>query len=257
MAWSPAVIRFSEAACLFMISFCYIGLGIYITSSTGSFGAMLNVDGYMSFPNMGPAFIALASVIFIIALCRCFQVIDYNPPKAIFRCITMLLVIPIIVITVSCFTTKGQIREILGQSMKNGLKNYRSDANGLDDAWDFVQQEYKCCGVKSYVDWKNATIWQHYNTPVSHGGKVPDSCCKIRMENCGNDVLFESHPSEIYTNGCFDILNQYASTLISREAWVILGVVLGSMLLFIIVVIIIGHELYSMHQPGKYEELGP
>ena len=79
-----------------------------------------------------------------------------------------------------------------------------------------VQKDFKCCGVEKYTDWEQ----------VMGGGNVPDSCCKVETEGCGNGFNDE----EIYTEGCLATLKDYSNIAI--------GVVVGIAILNILAVII-------------------
>ena len=56
----------------------------------------------------------------------------------------------------------------------------------------------KCCGVENFRDWAN--------TNFGKTGNVPDSCCKVFTDKCGEgklNVSNETAATSIYTEGCF------------------------------------------------------
>ncbi|PSN33010.1 Tetraspanin-11 [Blattella germanica] len=54
---------------------------------------------------------------------------------------------------------------------------------------------YKCCGANLFEDWKYSR-WLKENPSVEL--KVPDSCCKTILPNCGR----RDHPNNIHYTGC-------------------------------------------------------
>ena len=79
--------------------------------------------------------------------------------------------------------------------METGMTNYNKDKfEGVTEAWNIVQSEFKCCGVKNYVDWKDTEF-----------GEVPDFCCIENTEGCAKgtvDLPEDQAKNKIYTNGC-------------------------------------------------------
>ena len=62
----------------------------------------------------------------------------------------------------------------------------------LCDKISFYSQ-LNCCGIKDYSDW--------FATRFGNGANVPDSCCLLVTENCGENIASKTKPSdEIITN---------------------------------------------------------
>ncbi|CAD6185454.1 unnamed protein product [Caenorhabditis auriculariae] len=132
---------------------------------------------------------------------------------------------------VIAYNKQDNIRQYIESSMYDTIQNrYASDVN-YKTAFDSIQNEFQCCGVKSYNDWLNAS-WdkkgaQYYEDGrVEHGigavgggrgngfGRVPSSCCNehgksVYPSNCG--VSFTQAPLVTYSQfvnqqGCADAL---------------------------------------------------
>ncbi|XP_056222343.1 CD63 antigen-like isoform X2 [Seriola aureovittata] len=43
-----------------------------------------------------------------------------------------------------------------------------------------VQEKFSCCGADSYEDWSESVGWENHDA-------VPDSCCVVKTEGCGQD----------------------------------------------------------------------
>ncbi|KAJ1369204.1 hypothetical protein KIN20_030612 [Parelaphostrongylus tenuis] len=131
------------------------------------------------------------------------------------------------------YNKQETIQQYIESSMYDTIRNrYTTDTN-YKSAFDTIQQELECCGVKSYMDWL-ATNWDRKNVHVDdihikkeHGigaiggrrvngyGRTPFSCCndhgkEIYPTNCG--VSFTHAPLETYaeflhSKGCAEALH--------------------------------------------------
>ncbi|EPB68535.1 hypothetical protein ANCCEY_12376 [Ancylostoma ceylanicum] len=118
--------------------------------------------------------------------------------------------------------TSANYRQYIESSMYDTIRNrYASDAN-YKAAFDTIQQEFECCGVKTYADWlgaswdrKQAAQTDSSEARIEHGigavgggrgngyGRVPTSCCNAHGKetyptNCG--VSFTHAPLETYSD---------------------------------------------------------
>ncbi|CAL1536994.1 unnamed protein product [Lymnaea stagnalis] len=91
--------------------------------------------------------------------------------------------------------------------MKDAVTNYDRDLDiARDEALDYLQREFSCCGGSSYSDWESNRYFNcnSFVSPSCCG--VPSSCCiKSRDEHCGDGVRSRSEESAavvIYTQGC-------------------------------------------------------
>lgn len=41
--------------------------------------------------------------------------------------------------------------------------------------------QFRCCGADSYTDWSTSVGWENHDA-------VPDSCCKVKSDGCGQDM---------------------------------------------------------------------
>ncbi|CAH1257056.1 TSPAN12 [Branchiostoma lanceolatum] len=93
-----------------------------------------------------------------------------------------------------------------------GDRNYGEVTKG----WDFIQNEYHCCGMNSYRDWYRLPAWPSQTW-------VPDSCCRVPAEGCGHLGRGEDY----FSQGCsFYVLSFFEdSRQIKMMKW--LGVSMG------------------------------
>ncbi|XP_043938817.1 CD151 antigen [Protopterus annectens] len=99
-----------------------------------------------------------------------------------------------------------QLNDELKQSLKITMtQKYMTPGNdGITNAVDKLQQEFKCCGSNNSQDWSDSAWIKSSN---SEGRMVPDSCCKTEVKHCGR----RPHPSNIYKTegGCITKLEQF------------------------------------------------
>jgi len=111
------------------------------------------------------------------------------------------------------------------------MKNYNEPGHdGVTKTWNMMQNDFKCCGVTSYQNWKN-------DSEFGKSGDVPADCCINPEEGCGNGVGNESESvaaQKIHTKGCFTKLEDVIE---GNEAGAI-GVGVGVVVLLLIGVII-------------------
>ncbi|KAM9336791.1 CD63 antigen-like [Symphorus nematophorus] len=53
-----------------------------------------------------------------------------------------------------------------------------------------IQEKLHCCGADSSTDWSTSVGWENHDA-------VPDSCCKVKREGCG-----QNKEEELHTKGC-------------------------------------------------------
>ncbi|XP_026207536.1 CD63 antigen-like [Anabas testudineus] len=67
-----------------------------------------------------------------------------------------------------------------------------------------IQEKFRCCGADSYADWYKSKSW---GNPKA----VPDSCCAVKREGCGQDKR------KIHTKGCITAIKIF---LLRNLVWV-------------------------------------
>uniref|UniRef100_A0A3B4A651 Tetraspanin n=1 Tax=Periophthalmus magnuspinnatus TaxID=409849 RepID=A0A3B4A651_9GOBI len=112
---------------------------------------------------------------------------------------------------------------------------YREDRD-LENAIDFVQKKFQCCGVESYKDWsKNVYFECSDENPSLEACGVPFSCCKPETNQtvlntmCGYGVQTlddSSAQDEVFTVGCLQRTVLWAQTHLLLVAGLSAGLLL-------------------------------
>ena len=106
-----------------------------------------------------------------------------------------------------------------GMNNHDGIKNYGAVGfEGVTTTWDLVQNEFSCCGVQNYGDWKNVNQFAD--------GGVPDSCCYY-YESCGKGPV---DTTKIFTLGCFSLFSDEFKSNFTIIGAIALGIAVGEMI---------------------------
>lgn len=97
--------------------------------------------------------------------------------------------------------------------MLKAVVRYREDRD-LENAIDFIQKKFQCCGVDSYKDWSKNIYFECSDTnPSLEACGVPFSCCRPEANQtvlntmCGygmQELEELSAQDEVFTVGCLD-----------------------------------------------------
>ena len=180
----------------FLTGAALIGLGSYMHIHMKNYFDFLGDTGFV---NTSIFFIITGVVIALISFFGCCGACTKNACMMYtFGSFMVLILLIEIGLGVTVYFYKDPAEATILKSMKDGMKNYQPDNieyQGVVKAWDQLQQGYKCCGIQTYMDWKNATEF-------SYEKNVPDSCCQIEISGCGINKLVDGKTEIIYTNGC-------------------------------------------------------
>ena len=129
---------------------------------------------------------------------------------------------------------KVDAEEAISNAMNSSLNDYGNGTKTeVTSSWDNIQHDLKCCGVDTYMDWKNTTFNQQGNT-TKYGDDVPDSCCiNGPTTGCGNGQLSTHKNLTIYEKGCLKTFEDY----IEDNAYIVGGAGAGLGVLQILVLI--------------------
>jgi CD63 antigen len=194
----------------FNLLFFLAGLGLIIA------GAIVQTKLSTYFDFFGSSVSAAAillmvvgGIIFIIGFFGCCGAYKEN------YCMTMTFAVLLGVVFIleiaagiAAYVMRDQVHDLVDTKMTEAMKNYQDDGfEGVTKAWDTLQHDFKCCGVKNATDWKTS------------GGLnvVPDSCCLKEIEGCAKDG------DKTYTNGCLDVFVSW----VKDNIFVIGGVGIG------------------------------
>uniref|UniRef100_A0A8C6TEL5 Tetraspanin n=1 Tax=Neogobius melanostomus TaxID=47308 RepID=A0A8C6TEL5_9GOBI len=102
------------------------------------------------------------------------------------------------------------VMERTEQLMLKAVDRYRED-HDLENAIDFIQKKFQCCGVDNYKDWSKNVYFECSDTnPSLEACGVPFSCCKpetVLNTMCGYGMQEQeefSAQDEVFIAGCLE-----------------------------------------------------
>ncbi|MEE6482617.1 hypothetical protein FKM82_013297 [Ascaphus truei] len=184
---------------IFWLGGCGIlGVGVWLAVTQGKFATLS-----ISFPSLSAASLLMVtgSVIMVVGFIGCLGAVTEH------RCLLLTFFVVLLIIfllemigMVLFFTYKDEFHSYAQEDLKKGLKLYKTDGNlGLTNAWDIVQTQFRCCGVKNYTDWLN----------VRNSTTVPQSCCMEHSAVC------QSTPSTWWQEPCYMKVQEWVGKNIS------------------------------------------
>lgn len=139
-----------------------------------------------------------------------------------FKCMLLTYFILIFLIFVTMliggilgYVFREKVSQTMQQEMHSSMRLYGAPGGrSITQAWDTTQERLKCCGVKTYNDWR---------------GSIPQSCCQRTLTDfkpCQDNPT----PENIHAQGCLDI----TSNLIRDNAAIIggAGIIVSILLIF-------------------------
>eukprot|EP00088_Acartia_fossae_P050658 TRINITY_DN5676_c0_g1_i1.p1 TRINITY_DN5676_c0_g1~~TRINITY_DN5676_c0_g1_i1.p1 ORF type:complete len:237 (+),score=53.48 TRINITY_DN5676_c0_g1_i1:128-838(+) len=174
--------------CVFaLIGMVLIGFGAYVQIEAKDYVNFLG-DNYVNTPIF---VIILGGIIFVISFFGCCGACHESKCMMYtYGFFLFFILIAQIGAGIAAFALKGDLSDNIKTNLEKGLDNY-VESEMYAKSWNLVQETFQCCGVEDYKDWQDT-----FNTTT----KVPDSCCRVPTENCGNDFDVK----DIWEMGCFE-----------------------------------------------------
>ncbi|XP_076583146.1 tetraspanin-33 isoform X1 [Chaetodon auriga] len=128
-----------------------------------------------------------------------------------------------------------QVMERTEKLMMKAIVLYREDQD-LENAIDFIQKKFQCCGVESYKDWSRNVYFECSDTnPSLEACGVPFSCC-VHLQNqtvlntmCGygmQQLEERSAAQDVFTIGCLEQIVRWAKNNLLLVAGLTAGLLL-------------------------------
>ncbi|XP_068175958.1 tetraspanin-33 [Antennarius striatus] len=180
--------------------------------------------------------IVVGSLMFLITFLGCFGALRNATCllKAFVGTLTTVLILQVTAGVVGyVFTDK--VMERTEKLMMKAIVRYREDRD-LENAIDFIQKKFQCCGVQRYKDWNQNIYFECSDTnPSLEACGVPFSCC-IPVQNqtvlntmCGYGMQqLDAGPAgqDVFTIGCLEKIIWWAKNNLLLVAGLTAGLLL-------------------------------
>ncbi|XP_056137877.1 CD151 antigen isoform X2 [Lampris incognitus] len=180
-----------------------IAVGVWTMVEKSEYISLLNSSYYSA---SAYALIAAGLIVIATGIIGCCATLKEMKSLLIVYLILLLCIFLLEVIAgVLAYINSQELDEGLRQNLKETmqLKYQQPEQDSITQAVDNLQQEFKCCGSNSSLDWSDS-VWIQ---AAGNNRLVPDSCCKTPSDYCGR----RDHPSNIYKveGGCIMKLEDY------------------------------------------------
>ncbi|XP_070764711.1 tetraspanin-33 isoform X1 [Enoplosus armatus] len=180
--------------------------------------------------------IVVGSVMFLITFLGCFGALRNATCllKMFLGILAAVLLLQIAAGVVGYLFT-DMVMERTERLMMKAIVRYREDRD-LENAIDFIQKKFQCCGVESYKDWSHNVYFECLDTnPSLEACGVPFSCC-IHLQNqtvlntmCGygmQQLEERSAGEDVFTIGCLEKIIWWAKNNLLLVAGLTAGLLL-------------------------------
>ncbi|XP_044054897.1 tetraspanin-33 [Siniperca chuatsi] len=180
--------------------------------------------------------IVLGSVMFLITFLGCFGALRNATCllKTFLGILVAILLLQIAAGVVGYLFT-DMVMERTEMLMMKAILRYREDQD-LENAIDFIQKKFQCCGVESYKDWVHNVYFKCLpSNPSLEACGVPFSCC-VHLQNqtvlntmCGygkQQLEERSASKDIFTIGCLEMIVWWAKNNLLLVAGLTAGLLL-------------------------------
>ncbi|KAF5302238.1 hypothetical protein FQA39_LY10277 [Lamprigera yunnana] len=185
---------------LLILGLGVLGVGIWTITDKYKYVQLLTT---VTYPVIAHFLLAAGALALFVAILGCCAIWWNNRLSLVFYIFLLLLIFLVeVMVGILAFIYQEQVpHELKLYLNETVLTNYKIDPDKTE-AIDFLQMEFRCCGVSSFEDWQYSA-WRRLN--ISGENLVPDSCCKTIETGCGSII----RPSNINYNSCLTKMSDH------------------------------------------------
>ncbi|KAB1272766.1 CD82 antigen [Camelus dromedarius] len=220
----------------FVLGAVILGFGVWILADRSSFISVLQTSS-TSLKVGAYIFISVGAFTMLMGFLGCIGAVNEV------RCLlglyfVFLLLILIIQVTagVLFYFNMGKLKQEMGGIVTQLIQNYKDNhEDSLQEAWDYVQAQVRCCGWVSFYNWtENAELMNHTNItyPCSceiereeddHRLQMRKGFCQIPDSNTTQPGVNSPELWPVYQEGCMKKVQAW----LQENLGIILGVCVG------------------------------
>lgn len=128
-----------------------------------------------------------------------------------FAVILGLIFVLEIAVGIGAAVMKNKVRKVIEDKMTESMSNYGKDGHdGVTKAWNNIQKNFECCGVKNSTDWSN-------------NNTIPDSCDCPADKKSDEKLCMKHDNKDIFKRGCINGISDW----VEKNVVVVVGVGIG------------------------------
>nr|XP_025121971.1 CD82 antigen isoform X2 [Bubalus bubalis]XP_025121972.1 CD82 antigen isoform X2 [Bubalus bubalis]XP_025121973.1 CD82 antigen isoform X2 [Bubalus bubalis]XP_025121974.1 CD82 antigen isoform X2 [Bubalus bubalis]XP_025121976.1 CD82 antigen isoform X2 [Bubalus bubalis]XP_025121977.1 CD82 antigen isoform X2 [Bubalus bubalis] len=218
----------------FVLGAVILGFGIWILVDKNSFISILQTSS-TSFKVAAYVFISVGALTMLMGFLGCLGAVkEVRCLLGMYFAFLLLILIAQVTAGVFFYFNMGQLKQEMGSIVTKLIHNY-TDGSGdnLQEAWDYVQAQVKCCGWVSYLNWtENTELMNRTSITFPCSCKKSDEDDALMMPQKGfcedpfdNKTQSGNNPQDwpVYHEGCMEKVQGW----LQENLGVILGVCVG------------------------------
>ncbi|KAL1786925.1 CD82 antigen [Sigmodon hispidus] len=220
----------------FILGAVILGFGVWILADKNSFISVLQTSSN-SVQIGAYVFISVGAITMFLGLLGCVGAVnEVRCLLGLYFVFLLLILIAQVTVGVLFYFNAGKLKQEVGERVLNIIRNYTVNASSsheesLQEVWDYVQAQVKCCGWDSFYNWTENLEIQNSPEPL-----YPCSCeitgeednqrivkkgfCKV-SNSTQNQTLPEEWP--VYQEGCMKKVEAW----LQENFGILLGVCIG------------------------------
>lgn len=216
----------------FILGAVILGFGVWILADRTSFISVLQTS-YSSLQVGAYIFISVGAVTMGMGFLGCIGAInEVRCLLGLYFAFLLLILIAQVVAGTLFYFNVGKLKEEMGSVVSELIRNYNaSGGDSLQEAWDYVQAQVKCCG------WVNFSNWTENKMLMNHSEVTYPCSCKNLGKNTSfseikgfcsvtvNTTQDGNNPDKwpVYKEGCREKVQNW----LQENLGIILGVCVG------------------------------
>ncbi|XP_008853262.1 CD82 antigen [Nannospalax galili] len=221
----------------FILGAVILGFGVWILADRSSFISVLQTSS--SWLQVAAyVFIGVGAVTMVMGFLGCIGAVnEVRCLLGLYFAFLLLILIAQVAAGTLFYFNAGKLKQEMGSAVMNIIRNYKVNASNsheesLQEAWDYVQAQVKCCGWASFYNWTENAELMNYTEST-----YPCSCNTTGEENSQlivkkgfckantNSTYGENVPEDwhVYREGCMEKVQAWLQDNFS----ILLGVCVG------------------------------
>ncbi|XP_061059260.1 CD82 antigen [Eubalaena glacialis] len=218
----------------FVLGAVILGFGVWILADRSSFISVLQTSS-TSLKVGAYVFIGVGGFTMLMGFLGCIGAVnEVRCLLGMYFAFLLLILIAQVTAGVLFYFNMGKLKQEMGSIVTKLIQNYTDGhEDSLQEAWDYVQAQVKCCGWVSFYNWtENAELMNRINItyPCSCENKSEDDSSLLPQTGfceapVGNGTQSSNNPDDwpVYKEGCMDKVQAW----LQENLGVILGVCVG------------------------------
>lgn len=174
--------------------------------------------------------IATGIIVTIVSFLGCFG--GYKEIKCMLLAFFISLFLIFIIMLVGGilgYVFRNEVDDRMQTEMLMTIPLYMNDTT-VTDAWNAVQEHFKCCGISTGNNTKGFQIWLSRNSYFTAKRKIPESCCKTKEKLVVEECQSEPKDTNANLDDCYEKMKDF----VKQHAMVIGGIGVGIACILII-----------------------